>query len=214
MSISNGGRVVVTTGLSQGIGKSIAEDFTISGYNVLINSLNEQELKNTVSTISDLIGNSSRISYLVGDISEKEFTELLMEEAMKKFGRIDVLINNGKITNDPKKTNEEEISPKNKLQQQQQPPPSYFVPEEYETADPKIKGIYYCIKAAVNRMLNENECNHSIINISSCQGCMTQQLANSYTECKFGVDPYADSMASIETITKTIALELADKGMS
>jgi short-subunit dehydrogenase involved in D-alanine esterification of teichoic acids len=37
-----------------------------------------------------------------------------MEEAMKKWGRIDVLINNGKITNNPKITSKEEIIPENK----------------------------------------------------------------------------------------------------
>ena len=77
-----------------------------------------------------------------------------MEEAIKKWGRLDVLINNGKITNNPKITSDEEFIPENKMQQEQQPS-SYFVPEEYQTSDPLIRGIYYCIKAAVNRMLSQ-----------------------------------------------------------
>ena len=52
-----------------------------------------------------------------------------------------------------------------------------------------------------------------IINISSCQGCMTQQSVDSFTEYNFGVDPYIDSMSRIETLTKSIALELATKGI-
>lgn len=36
---------------------------------------------------------------------------------------------------------------------------------------------------------------------------------NSYTERKFGADPYVDSIANIKTLTKTVALELADKGI-
>jgi NAD(P)-dependent dehydrogenase (short-subunit alcohol dehydrogenase family) len=178
----------------------------------LVNSSDERELKNIVENISGLTGNHNRISYLVGDISEKGFADELMEEAMKKWGRMDVLINNGKITNNPKITSKEEIIHENKLQQQQQQS-SYFVPEEYQTSDPLIRGIYYCIKAALTRMLPNNYDNASIINISSCQGCITQQSVDSFTEYNFGVDPYVDSMARIETLTKSIALELADKGI-
>lgn len=42
---------------------------------------------------------------------------------------------------------------------------------------------------------------------------MSQQSVNSYREDNFGVDPYVDSMARIETLTKSIALQLADKGI-
>ena len=62
-------------------------------------------------------------------------------------------------------------------------------------------------------MLPNNYDNASIINISSCQGCITQQSVDSFTEYNFGVDPYVDSMARIETLTKSIALGLADKGI-
>jgi NAD(P)-dependent dehydrogenase (short-subunit alcohol dehydrogenase family) len=250
----DGNRVAIITGSSPGIGQSIARDFAISGYNVFLTSPNEQELNDMVSDILKEIGggegdnnsNNNRISYLVGDISERGFADTLMEEAIKKWGRIDVLINNGKITNNPKITSDEEIIPENKLQiqqQQQQQLSPYFVPEEYQTSDPLIRGIYYCIKAAVTKMLSStsttttttNNDNNgdaadvtnntstttddttigscAIINISSCQGCMPQQSTDSFTEYNFGVDPYVDSMARIETLTKSIALELADKGI-
>jgi len=209
---NNGNRVVIITGLSQGIGQSIAKDFATSGFNVLVNSSDEQELKKIVSDLSNLVDNNNHISYLVGDISEKGFADTLIEEAIKTWGRIDVLINNGKITNNPKITSDEEIISENKRQQEQQQS-SYFVPEEYLTSDPLIRGMYYCIKAAVTRMLSKNDGNAAIINISSCQGCMTQQSVDSFTEYNFGVDPYIDSMSRIETLTKSIALELATKGI-
>ena len=215
----DGNRVAIITGLSQGIGQSIAKDFANSGYNVLVTSPNEQELKDIVVDVTSDIENNNRISYLVGDISEKIFADTLMEEAEKKWGRIDVLINNAKMTNNPKITSGEEIIPENKLQQLQQIS-SYCVPEEYQTSDPLIRGLYYSTKAAVTKMLsttrninNNNDDNLAIINISSCQGCITQKTANSFTEFNFGVDPYVDSMARIETLTKSIALELADKGI-
>ena len=95
-------KVVIITSLIQGIGQSIANDFASSGYNVMVISPNEKEIINIVANISSQIGNNNRISFLVGDISEKAFADTFMEEAIKKWDRIDVLINSGKITNNPK----------------------------------------------------------------------------------------------------------------
>src|SRR5690348_13068499 len=94
--------VAVITGSSQGIGQSLVKDFIDSGYKVLINSSDEQALKGIIANISSIEGNTDSIAYFVGDISENGFADKLVEEAMKKWGRIDVLINNGKITNNPK----------------------------------------------------------------------------------------------------------------
>lgn len=206
----NDKRVAVITGFSKGIGRSVAEEFAKAGYHVLINSLDEQELKIAADEISNVIGDRSRITFVSGDISKQQFSEMLMDEALRRFGRIDVLINNGKITVEPNKINENDDNPKPESNSDQ---PPYFVLEEFDHISLKIKGVYFSIKAAVKRMLNENRNNSSIINISSCQGCMTQSEANSCTESRSGVDPYVDSMANIETITKTIALELADQGI-
>ena len=209
-SSSSDKRVVVITGYSKGIGKSLAEEFAKVGYCVLINSLDERELKNAVDEISDAKDDRNRVGFVMGDISQQHFSESLMEEAVKRFGGIDILINNGKITAGPTNVSDSSIITESSLQQT-----PYSVIEEYEFVNPKTKGIYFCIKAAVKRMLNEsNKKNgYSIINISSCQGCMTQSAVNSYTERKFGVDPYVDSIANVETLTKSVALELADKGI-
>lgn len=208
-SNSNNNRVAVITGASKGFGKAIAEEFAKAGYYILMNSQDEQDLKIAAQDISNLIDNDNKIAYLAGDISDENFCELLMDEAVKRFGSIDVLINNGKITVEPRKINENEC----KAEQNVEPILDYFVLEEFEYFSPRIKGVYLCIKSAAKRMLNENKKNCSIINISSCQGCMPQSMAESYTLSNSGIDPYADSMAHIETITKTIALELADLGI-
>ena len=104
-----------------------------------------------------------------------------MEESIKKWDRADVLINNGKITSNPKIQSDGEGIFENRLQQQC----SYVVPEEYETSDPLIRGIYYCIKASTTRTFPNNDDNSAIVNISSCQEFMTQQSVNSYTQFNF-----------------------------
>ncbi len=205
---NDGRRVAVITGASKGFGKSIAEEFAKAGYCVLMNSLDEKELKIAANDISNIIGDSDRVNYFAGDISQENFSESLLDNAVERFGRVDVLINNGKITIEPKKINEGETLAESSLEVS-----PYFVLEEFERVNHNIKGVYFCIKAAVKRMLIGNKTNCSIINISSCQGCMTQSASNSYTESRSGVDPYTDSMANIETITKSVALELADTGI-
>ena len=97
-SNSNTNRVAIITGASKGFGKAIAEEFAKAGYYILMNSQDEQDLKIAAQDISNLIDNDNKIAYLAGDISDENFCELLMDEAIKRFGSIDVLINNGKIT--------------------------------------------------------------------------------------------------------------------
>jgi glucose 1-dehydrogenase len=201
-------RVLVLIGVDNGFGKSIAEDFAKSGYSIFLNSLDEIALRDIANDISNITGNKDRVAYLVGNIAEESFSEQLMEEVIQRFGSIDVLINNAKVMIEPNKFNPGENGEKPK----QQPSP-YFVLEEFEFADARTKGIYQSIRSAIKRMLNSNKGNPSIINISSCQGCIPQYVADSYTASKSGVDPYTDSMANIETITKSVALELAETGI-
>jgi NAD(P)-dependent dehydrogenase (short-subunit alcohol dehydrogenase family) len=210
LSNGNNNRVLVLIGVDNGFGKSIAEDFAKAGYSILLNSLDELEIKKIANDISTIIGNKDRVAYLVGNILDENFSEKLMEEALHRFGSIDVLINNGKVMIEPSKFNSGDKEEEEEPSKQTSP---YFVLEEFEFADSRTKGIYQSMRSAVKRMLNSQKSNRSIINISSCQGCMPQFVADSYTASKSGVDPYTDSMAHIETITKSVALELADTGI-
>ena len=98
-----------------------------------MNSQDEQDLKIAAEDISNLIDNDNKIAYLAGDISDENFCELLMDEAVKRFGSVDVLINNGKITVEPRKINENEC----KAEQNVEPILDYFVLEEFEYFSPK-----------------------------------------------------------------------------
>jgi short-subunit dehydrogenase len=60
----NDKRVVVITGFSKGIGKSVAEEFAKAEYNVLINSMDEQELKIAAEEISNTVCDRNRILLL------------------------------------------------------------------------------------------------------------------------------------------------------
>jgi glucose 1-dehydrogenase len=243
-------RVVIVTGSGRGIGKAIAMEFAKAGYYVMMNDFEqEEELKRTAEEISKLVAedkekNNNRVAYVVGDISQEQISISLIEETIKRFGRIDVLINNAEIAEKPtmKKTTTpttDEITTTttattsnatNSFNEQISP---YFTLEEYEIADLYLKGIYLCIREAVKRMVmgvadkkekNENDNknnnnkrkksnNYSIINISSPYQSIPKPEADEYTFSMSGVDPFTSSRAGVKSLTKTVALQLAEKGI-
>ncbi|HZC50349.1 MAG TPA: SDR family oxidoreductase [Nitrososphaeraceae archaeon] len=62
-------------------------------------------------------------------------------------------------------------------------------------------------------MLNKDEKNYSIINISSCHESISQSDSETYEASKSGINPFTSSKAGVESLTKTLALELADIGI-
>ena len=92
-------RVALVTGGSRGIGRKIAERFAKEGYNLVINYVSDNT---NIDEISNEIKGDSNIEILFvkADVTSFESCENMVKEAMDKFGRIDVLVNNAGITKD------------------------------------------------------------------------------------------------------------------
>ena len=98
------GKVVVITGGSRGLGLALAEEFGRRGAKLVLAARNETELslarqqlldRNAIRSVDDVL-----ISAV--DLRRAEDAERLIEEATRRFGRVDVLINNaGVITVGP-----------------------------------------------------------------------------------------------------------------
>ncbi|HLG35702.1 MAG TPA: SDR family oxidoreductase [Bacteroidia bacterium] len=84
------GKVVIVTGASSGIGKACAIAFANAGADVVLASRNIDELKNIAQQISSLGVKAISIST---DVSKESDCKNLIDETIKNFGRIDILIN-------------------------------------------------------------------------------------------------------------------------
>jgi glucose 1-dehydrogenase len=61
--------------------------------------------------------------------------------------------------------------------------------------------------------VNNNTTTYSIINISSSYDSIPRSEADSYTFSMSGVDPFTSSRAEVKALTKTVAFQLAQKGI-
>jgi glucose 1-dehydrogenase len=202
MSNNNQNRVVVITGSSKGIGKAIAKEFAKNNYSILLNARDEKELLETVQEIKNEISDPSQVAYLTGDILEEKICISLIEEAINKFGRINVLVNNAGISGPSQRTNN-------------------ITSKDWDyVMGVNLRGTFLCTREALKYMTsssNSNNINHingnnknhdydknfSIINISSVH----ESIPMPYSA------PYSASKGGMEMLTKNIALEVAEKGI-
>jgi short-subunit dehydrogenase len=87
-------KVVVITGSGRGIGKAIAENVGLRGAKVILNGRTEETLMETRAFLSE---KGIDCQYVRADASVIEESEKLIEEAIRYYGKIDILINNAGI---------------------------------------------------------------------------------------------------------------------
>ncbi|HEY4311184.1 MAG TPA: SDR family NAD(P)-dependent oxidoreductase [Pirellulales bacterium] len=86
------GRVALVTGGSKGLGKAMARGFAEAGADVIISSRHENELRAALDEIGQ--GTSGRHEYIVADMTSRKDVTHLAEEALKRLGRVDIVVNN------------------------------------------------------------------------------------------------------------------------
>jgi len=89
------GKVAIITGGDSGIGRAVAVAFVKEGAKVVIPYYNEHiDAEETKQVLENLGGECLFIS---GDIKDKCFCDYIVDETMKRFGKIDILINNAAV---------------------------------------------------------------------------------------------------------------------
>ncbi len=88
-------KTVIITGGSSGIGKALAEEFGRHGCQVLITGRNAAHVQDAVR---ELEAKGITVAGFPSDVSVEEDNLKMADEAFRRFGRIDILINNAGIT--------------------------------------------------------------------------------------------------------------------
>ena len=177
-------KIAIVTGSSEGIGKAIVVAFARSGEysGVVVNSRKIEEAQNVADELKKLGCDSIAIH---ADVSKENDCIRLIEDTIRNYGRIDVLVNNAGIQKDV-------------------PFEQTSIEEWYKIIGVDLTGPFVCSREAIKHMEKQKEPNGGcIINISSVH----------QTIPKPHYIPYATSKAGIEMMTKTMALELAKKNI-
>lgn len=176
------GKIVLVTGAGRGIGKAIALGFAKAGAHVVAVSRTQNEIEATVREAAT--GNRKSLA-IKADVSQPQDVQRMMDEVRKRFGRLDVLVNNAALR-------------MNQLGRKD----SYFIPftelslDDWDAAmSVNLRGPFLCIKECLPLIRNSGS--GSIINISAGGG--KKGIA--------GRVPYCASKFGLEGLTQCLALE-------
>jgi NAD(P)-dependent dehydrogenase (short-subunit alcohol dehydrogenase family) len=86
------GRTALVTGGSRGLGKSIARAYAEHGADIMICSRSENELEPAAREIAS--GLAVRLEWMTADLSQRGESQRVAEETLRRFGKVDVLVNN------------------------------------------------------------------------------------------------------------------------
>ncbi|USG66591.1 3-oxoacyl-ACP reductase FabG [Brevibacillus ruminantium] len=159
--------VVLVTGASKSLGKAIASHFSEAGDRVVLgyrSSLKEAE--QAAQEIQEKTGNEA-VSFVKLDVMDRQQVQDAVQEIIKSFGNIDVLVNNAGVSYGGA------LIPSNPLDKWE------------EIVQTNIIGTINCIHAVSLHMLLEQK--GSIVNIASVAGLIGMDRLSAYSASKAGV---------------------------
>lgn len=157
-------KTVIITGASKGIGAAMAILFARKGYNVVIGYNESYQLAKMLS--SSLSSQGYNVVPIKVNVANKLETDILIKEAVYKFGSVDVLINNAGVAFNGLITDTEEF-------------------DFDKIFDVDLKGVFNCCKSVTPVMVNQKS--GRIINISSMWGQVGASCEVAYSAAKAGV---------------------------
>ncbi|MGE4346328.1 MAG: 3-oxoacyl-[acyl-carrier-protein] reductase [Flavobacteriaceae bacterium] len=166
------GKTAIITGASRGIGRGIAKVFAQQGANVAFTYSSSiqaaQELENELATYG------IKVKGYRSDAADFNQAQTLVDEVVKEFGTVDILINNAGITKDNllMRISEEDFD---------------------KVIEVNLKSVFNMTKA-VQRIMLKNK-SGSIINMSSVVGVKGNAGQTNYAASKAGVIGFSKSVA-------------------
>lgn len=176
-------KVAIVTGAGRGIGAEIAKTLAAAGAKVAVNDINPDRAERTAAALRETGGQAIAIT---ADIANKFQCSHLIDSTRRKWGRVDILINNAAV----------------------KPKSSILKTDEYEwqrVMDVNLKGTFFMSQLVGRVMADENrEQGGTIINIASTAG-VEEPMVNQAA--------YAASKAGVVGFTRECAREFAEYGL-
>lgn len=161
-------KVVVVTGGSRGIGAEIVKFLAKLDYKVVLN-YNKSE-----SYAQDVKKELNNVEIFKADVSKKEEANALIDFAIKKYGKIDVLINNAGIAQTNLFTE--------------------ITDEDWNNIiNTNLNSAFYCSREAVKNMIHNKS--GLIINISSIWGITGASCEVAYSTSKAAINGFTKALA-------------------
>ena len=170
------GRVALITGGGRGIGQGIALRFAREGAKLALVDIEEAHLADTAAKLRKT---KAEFECYQADVSSSADVGRVFAEAVKRFGRLDVCVNNAGIGNPPM-------------------PLAQMTDEGFDrTIAVNLRGVFLCMRAAAQQMIKQGE-GGRIISISSQAGKTGYAM----------LGPYCATKAGVLLLTQTMAKEL------
>jgi 3-oxoacyl-[acyl-carrier protein] reductase len=164
-------KVALVTGGSKGLGVGIVEAYLAAGYCVETCSRSTTDQVRAWENDPDY---KERFHFATADVSKKEDAERFVKDAAKRWGRIDVLVNNAGVARDGVI--------------------ALFGDDDIDTViDLNMKGTIYVTRAASRVMLRQHS--GSIVNISSIVGLSGYRGLTVYGATKAALDGFTRALA-------------------
>ncbi|HWI48704.1 MAG TPA: 3-oxoacyl-[acyl-carrier-protein] reductase [Rummeliibacillus sp.] len=181
-------QVAIVTGASRGIGAEIAKVLAQKGATVVATySSSEKEMQKVVHEIEEKGGHAIALK---ANVSEEDDSQRLIEEVLKQFSKVDILINNAGITKDRsfRKMSKDEWD---------------------QVINVNLNGIFHTTSAVINHMIDRKY--GRIINISSIIGQAGGFGQTNYAASKAGILGFTKSLA-LETAKNGITVNAVCPG--
>jgi NAD(P)-dependent dehydrogenase (short-subunit alcohol dehydrogenase family) len=169
-------RIAIVTGAGQGIGKACAIGLLRAGWHTVFAGRIAQKLDGAISEAGAVKATALAVTC---DISKADDVELLFEQVMARFGRVDLLFNNAGISG-PRGTLDE-----------------IAVDEWERTVATNINGSFLCARAAFGCMKRQSPQGGRIIN----NGSLAAYTPRPHTA------PYAVTKHAISGLTKCLSID-------
>ena len=165
-------KIIIITGASRGIGREIAKTLAREGYTIIAN-YNKSE-KEAQKLKKELQEENKEIDIYKANIANEEETQEMIKYVIKKYKKIDVLINNAGIDKIQLVT---EVTKK----------------DWDEIINTNLYGTFYISQQAAKNMIQNKQ--GKIINISSIWGQIGASMEVVYSISKAGVDGLTKALA-------------------